>query len=61
MARQLEAFAFAIRGMLDRTQLATSVDGLATMAVIDAARRSAALNGVECRLPPMAEVGGVHS
>ena len=58
---QLEAFALAVRGMLDRSPLATSADGLAVMVVIDAVRRSAAQNGIECRLPPTAKLAAVHS
>jgi len=61
IAGQLEAFALAVRGMLDHAPLATSADGLAVMAVIDAARRSAAQNGIECRLPPIVELAEVHS
>jgi predicted dehydrogenase len=58
---QLEAFALAVRGMVDWTPLATSADGLAVMTVIDAARRSATQSGVECRLPPAAELVEEHS
>ncbi len=58
---QLEAFALAVRGMLDRSPLATSADGLAVMLAIDAVRRSAAQNGIECELPPAAELAKVHS
>jgi predicted dehydrogenase len=58
---QLEAFAMAVRGELDPLTLATSTDGLAVMAVIDAARRSAARGGVKCQLPSAAELVEVHS
>jgi predicted dehydrogenase len=44
LTRQLEAFARAARGTEDR-RLGTAVDGLAVMAAIDAARRSAASSG----------------
>ena len=58
---QLEAFALAVRGLLDRTPLATAADGLAVMVVMDAVRRSAAQNGIECRLPSAAQLAEVHS
>ena len=58
---QLEAFALAVRGMVDWRPLATSAEGLAVMAVIDAARRSAAQRGVECRLPPAVKLIEEHS
>ncbi|HWO15347.1 MAG TPA: Gfo/Idh/MocA family oxidoreductase [Solirubrobacterales bacterium] len=46
LRRQLEAFAAAIRGE-DRGALAGPADGVATMATIEAARRSAELGGAE--------------
>jgi hypothetical protein len=61
MTRQLEAFAAAVRGVQDRTSLATSADGLVVMAVIDAIRRSAAQNGSACRPAVTAAVAEKHS
>lgn len=50
LAAQLEAFAAAARG--ERTpQLGAAVDGVAVMAVIDAARRSFELGGARCPIP----------
>jgi predicted dehydrogenase len=54
---QLEAFGRAVRGMVDWRPLATSAEGLAVMAAIEAARRSAAQSGIEYRLPPVDELG----
>lgn len=45
---QLEAFGLAVRGRLDGAPLATSRDGLAVMAVIDAVRRSASQETAPC-------------
>lgn len=45
LARQLEAFGRDIRGE-DGAPLATAADGLATMCVLDAVRRSAATGGI---------------
>jgi len=46
MVRQLEAFGRAVRGMLDGSPLATTVDGLAVMSTIEAVRHSRAMGGV---------------
>ncbi len=46
LSRQLEQFAALIHGN-ERGALATAADGVAVMAVVEAARRSAELNGAE--------------
>jgi myo-inositol 2-dehydrogenase/D-chiro-inositol 1-dehydrogenase len=58
MIRQLEAFASAARTGRGEARLATAADGLAVMAAIEAARRSAASNGIECSVRP-AVIGSV--
>jgi predicted dehydrogenase len=50
MVDQLEAFGRAVRGIMDRSPLATTADGLAVMSTIEAVRRSAAMGGVSRQL-----------
>ena len=59
MARQLEAFAAAVRGRSCNPSLATSTDGFFVMKAIDDARCSGAQNGIPCDTAPDAGVESV--
>jgi len=54
LRRQLEGFAATVRGG-DGGPLATAADGVAALAAVEAARRSATLGGAEVTVEPLAQ------